>query len=379
MSDYYKILGVNKSASADEIKKAYRKLALQYHPDKNPGNKESEKKFKEINAAYDVLKDEKKRQTYDQFGESGLNGGGFRNNGNPFDFGGGFSDIFEDLFGSFGGGGNNRGRGGKQQNNRGSDLRYNMEITMEEAFRGDSKEIKVPTYTSCDVCDATGSADKKEKDRCNTCNGSGRIRISQGFFTVEKTCNTCNGSGYIIKNPCKKCHGTARVQKTKTLSVKIPAGVEEGMRIRLAGEGEAGILGGQNGDLYIFISIKSHTLFERENTDLHCVIPVKITTASLGGEILVPCIDGTKAKVKIPTGTQQGQQFRLKGKGMPKVNSSFYGDMYVHIKIEVPVNLNKKQKELLEQLDKTLGDESSPESKGFFDNVKDFLTGTGGK
>ncbi len=375
MSDYYKILGVERNASADDLKKAYRKLAMKYHPDKNPNDKEAEKKFKEINAAYDVLKDDKKRQTYDQFGEAGLNGGfgGGRNGGgNPFDFSGGFSDIFEDLFGNFAGG--NRQRKASN-NNRGSDLRYNLEISLEEAFRGENKQIKINTLATCDSCNGSGSEGKKEKETCPTCGGSGRIRTSQGFFTVERTCGTCGGTGSIIKNPCKKCGGEGRIRKEKTLSVKIPAGVEEGMRIRLSGEGEAGIQGGQAGDLYIFISIKDNPLFTRENTDLHYVAPIKITSAALGGEVLVNCIDGSKAKVKIPAGTQQGQQFRLKGKGMPKVNSSYVGDMYVHANIQIPTSLNKKQKELLEQLDASFNED---ENKGFFGNVKDFFTGTDG-
>ncbi len=371
MADYYQLLGVKKDDNAEDIKKAYRKLAMQYHPDKNPGDKEAEKKFKEINAAYDILKDDQKRAAYDRFGEAGVNGGsgGFGGK-NPFDFSGGFSDIFDDLFGSFGGGAG--GARKAQTNNRGSDLRYNLEISLEEAFRGDNVKINVPTFAGCEPCKGSGSEDGK-KETCGTCKGLGRVRASQGFFTIERTCATCSGTGNIIKHKCKFCHGSGRVKKNKTLSVKIPAGVEEGMRIRLTGEGEAGVSGGSSGDLYIFVSVRQHQLFERENTDLHCLVPLKVTTASLGGEIVVPCIDGSKAKVKIPAGTQQGQQFRLKGKGMPKVNSSFQGDMYVHAKIEIPVNLNKKQKELLEQFEKSLDDSSSPESRNFFNKVKDFF------
>jgi molecular chaperone DnaJ len=375
MADYYDLLGVTKSASQDEIKKSYRKLAMKYHPDQNPGNKEAEKKFKEINAAYDILKDEKKRAQYDQFGEAAFQGGGGgagQGFGGFGGFGGGnFSDIFEDLFG----GGFSQGGGRQQeQNNRGSDLRYNLDITMEEAFNGDNRTIKINTQGKCEPCGGTGSDDGGKTTVCSTCNGQGRVRVRQGFFTVERVCHVCNGMGSIIKNPCKKCSGAGRVLKSKNLSVKIPRGVEDGMRIRLTGEGEAGLRGGTAGDLYIVISIKQHNLFEREGADLHVEVPLKITTAILGGAIDVPTISGSKARVKIPAGTQNGHIFRLKGKGFTRVNSDIViGDMYVHAKLEVPVNLNKKQKELLEQFDSQLDSSSTPESESFMSKVKSFI------
>lgn len=380
MADYYDILGVSKSASADELKKAYRKLAMKYHPDKNPDDEEAEKKFKEISAAYDVLKDEEKRKIYDQFGEEGLNGaggpggGGF--SGAGFDFNSGFSDIFEDLFSGFGaGGGRRRGPSESGASKRGADLRYNMDISLEDAYWGNGVEINVPKYVACGDCGGSGSEGKAEKSTCPDCNGMGKVRMQQGFFMIERGCTTCSGTGEIIKNPCKTCKGSGRVRKNKKLSVKIPRGVEEGTRIRLAGEGEAGIHNAGNGDLYVFISIKEHSLFERDGADLHCEVPIKMTTAALGGEMVVPTIEGGKAKIKIPAGTQQGQLFRLKNKGMTRVGTdTVIGDMYVHVKIEVPVNMTKKQKELLKELDEEIGDKSTPESKGFFDKVKDFLS-----
>jgi molecular chaperone DnaJ len=372
MADYYKLLGVEKNASQDDLKKAYRKLAMKYHPDKNPGDKESEKKFKEINAAYDILKDEKKRQMYDQYGEAGLNAGssGFGGGRGGFEFAGGFSDIFDDLFGAFTG----QARGGKKQAQRGSDLRYNLDISLEEAYRGESVTIQVPSLSSCETCDGSGSADGKKPETCHTCGGSGRVRVQQGFFVMEKACGTCDGTGHIIKNPCKTCKGSGRVRKNKNLSVKIPKSVEEGTRIRLSGEGEAGANGAPSGDLYIFISIKPHQLFKKEGADLFCEVPIKMTTAALGGEIVVPTIDGSKAKIKIPAGTQAGDQFRLRGKGMTRMGTDDpLGDMYVETKIETPVNLSKRQKELLNEFE-TLSKENSPESDGFFGRVKEFFS-----
>lgn len=373
MANYYEILGVSKSATQDEMKKSYRKLAMKYHPDKNPGDVESERKFKEISSAYDILKDEQKRKVYDQYGEAGLNGGagggGFGQGG--FDFNSGFSDIFEDLFSGFGGG----SQGASSAKKRGSDLRYNLEISLEEAFSGENVTINVPKYATCESCDGEGTKEKNDKMTCPTCNGMGKVRAQQGFFMVERSCPECSGSGEVIKNPCKECSGSGRVRKNKKLSVKIPRGVEGGTRIRLSGEGEAGIRNAGSGDLYVFISITDHDLFERDGPNLHCEVPIRMTTAALGGEVVVPAIDGTKAKIKIPAGTQQGQLFRLKGKGMTRVGTnSVIGDMYVHAKIEVPVNLSKKQKEALKELDENLGDKSTPESKGFFDRVKDFLS-----
>lgn len=378
MTDYYDILGCKKNASADELKKSYRKLAMKYHPDRNPCDEEAERKFKEISAAYDILKDEKKRQIYDQYGEAGLNGGGNQGGfgGGGFDFNSGFSDIFEDLFSGFGGGGQSSGRrSSAEQSKRGADLRYNLEISLEEAYNGDNIQIEIPKHIKCDSCDGCGSEDKSEKLTCPTCNGMGKVRMQQGFFMIERSCSQCSGSGTIIKNPCKKCNGSGRVNGKKKLSIKIPRGVEEDTRIRLTGEGEAGIHNAGDGDLYVFISLKDHDLFVRDRADLHCEVPIKMTTAALGGEIIVPAIDGTKAKIKIPAGTQQGQKFRLKNKGMTKVGTNnIIGDMYVHAKIEIPVNLSKKQKTLLRELEDNIEDSCTPESKGFFDKVKEFLS-----
>ncbi len=379
MADYYSLLGVSKGASEDEMKKAYRKLAMKYHPDKNPGDKEAEKKFKELSSAYDVLRDPKKRQMYDQFGEAGVNGQGFGGGAGAagFDFASGFSDIFEDLFGSFGGRGG--ARASKAQNNRGSDVRYNLEIALEEAYRGDNVKINIQTHSSCDTCHGSGSADSKKVDVCTTCQGSGRMRVQQGFFMIERGCSACGGSGQIIKNPCKPCSGQGRVLKSKTLSVKIPRGVEDGTRIRLAGEGEAGIRGGIAGDLYIFVSVREHELFKREGAHLHCEVPIKMSTAILGGEITIPAIDGSKSKIKIPAGTQQGSQFRLRGKGMTRMGSdSAEGDMYIHTKVEVPVNISKRQRDIIQEFEDISDEKSNPESKSFLDDIKKFWDKMGG-
>ncbi len=375
MADFYDTLGVSRSASKDEIKQAYRKLAKEYHPDRNPGNKDAEHKFKEINAAYDILKDEEKRAAYDQYGEqafTGTGGGGF--NAGGFDFGGAassFSDIFEDLFS----GGMGMG-GGRQREStmRGADLRYNLDITLEQAYRGDKVTIQIPSYVTCETCDGTGSASKAAPETCETCGGSGRIRMQQGFFTMERTCPTCNGTGEIITDPCKACHGSGRIRKQRSLSVGIPAGVEEGTRIRLAGEGETGLRGNQPGDLHIFLIVKPHKLFMRVGADIFCKVPVPMTTAALGGHIEVPTLDGGKSRVSVPAGAQSGQRFRLKGKGMPMLRrNTSYGDMYIEAQIEVPVNLNKKQRELLVEFSESLREKSSPESESFTKKVKDFL------
>jgi molecular chaperone DnaJ len=371
--DYYEILGVSRTASQDELKKAYRKLAMEHHPDRNAGNPKAEQQFKEISEAYDILKDEQKRAAYDRYGHaaftSGAGQGGFGGGAGGFDFGGSFADIFEDLFG----GGAPGGRRGNARDSatRGADLRYNMGISLEEAFKGKQETIKITTSVACESCDGSGGEKGTKPVNCGTCNGTGRIRASQGFFTVERTCTTCQGMGKVIKDPCRSCAGTGRTRKEKTLAVNVPAGVEEGTRIRLAGEGEAGMRGGQAGDLYIFLSIEEHAFFKRDGADIHCTIPIKMTTASLGGAIEVPTIDGGKVKVTVPEGTQNGHQFRLRGKGMSILRSSNRGDMYIHTHVETPVKLTKKQKELLKEFEKS-GGGHSPEAEGFFSKVKDF-------
>jgi molecular chaperone DnaJ len=377
MSDFYSILGVAKNASEDELKKAYRKLAMQYHPDKNPGDAAAEKKFKEINEAYDVLKDSQKRAAYDQFGHAAFQGGmGGGGQAGGFDFSGSFSDIFEDLFGQFtnGGGGRQQGRsaGGAPGGARGNDLRYNMEIALDDAYRGKTQPITITTSDSCGDCNGSGAEKGTQPETCTTCGGRGVIRSQQGFFTVERTCHSCQGAGKVIKSPCKTCAGSGRVRKEKTLSVTIPAGVEEGTRIRLSGEGEAGFRGGPNGDLYIFLSIKPHKIFRRDGANIYCSVPLKLSTAALGGHVEVPTIDGGRVKVNVPEGTQSGHQFRLRGKGMSVLRSSAYGDMYIEVNVETPVKLNKKQKDLLKQFDEAGGKETSPASEGFFTKVKEF-------
>ncbi|MEJ0010873.1 MAG: molecular chaperone DnaJ [Alphaproteobacteria bacterium] len=380
--DYYSILGVKKGASEDELKKAYRKLAMQYHPDRNPGDAASEKKFKSINEAYDVLKDPQKKAAYDRYGHDAFTGGmgqaaaGGGAGGAGFDFtGGSFSDIFEDLFSEFTGGRRGGARtagGGAVGAARGSDLRYNLEITLEDAFRGKQQTVKVTTSATCEVCNGNGAEKGTTPEECPTCHGRGTVRAQQGFFTVERTCATCQGTGKIIKAPCKNCAGTGRVRKEKSLSATIPAGVEEGTRIRLAGEGEAGFRGGPPGDLYIFLSLKPHRLFRRDGANIHCSVPLKFSTATLGGHIEVPTIDGGRVKVTIPEGTQSGHQFRLKGKGMSVLRSSARGDMYIEVAVETPVNLSKKQKDLLREFDATAAKSTSPEADTFMGRVKEF-------
>ncbi|WP_299600680.1 molecular chaperone DnaJ [uncultured Tateyamaria sp.] len=375
--DYYDVLGVSKGASADEIKKGYRKKAKELHPDRNSDNPNAEAQFKEANEAYDVLKDADKKAAYDRFGhaafEGGMGGGGGRPGGGfgggQGDFGSAFSDVFDDLFGDFMGG--QRGGGGRQRASRGSDLRYNLRVSLEDAFAGLQKTINVPTSVQCDNCSGTGAEGGSEPTTCPTCSGMGKVRAQQGFFTVERTCPTCSGLGQIIKDPCKVCSGAGRVEKDRALSVNIPAGVETGTRIRLAGEGEAGMRGGPSGDLYIFIDVTDHKLFERDGTNLFCRVPVSMGTAALGGSIEVPTIDGGRGRVQIPAGSQSGRQMRLRSKGMPALRGGGAGDMFIELAVETPVNLTARQKELLREFEE-LSEENNPESSSFFSSVKSF-------
>jgi molecular chaperone DnaJ len=377
--DYYDVLGVTKGASADEIKKAYRQKAKELHPDRNQDNPDAEAQFKEANEAYEVLKDADKKAAYDRFGhaafEGGMGGGGPRGGAYPGgDFASAFSDVFDDLFGDFMGRG---GAGGRQRATRGSDLRYNLRISLEEAYKGLQKTIKVPTSVTCEVCHGSGSEAGAEPTTCPTCSGMGKVRAQQGFFTVERTCPTCGGLGQIIKNPCKACAGAGRVQKDRSLSVNIPQGVETGTRIRLAGEGEAGLRGGPTGDLYIFIEVADHPIFQRDGANLFCRVPVSMTEAALGGDIEVPTIDGGRSRVKVPEGSQSGKQMRLRGKGMPALRGGSWGDMFIELAVETPVNLTARQKELLREFDR-LSEENNPESKNFFSKVKSFWDGMKG-
>jgi molecular chaperone DnaJ len=378
--DYYEVLGVARGASAEELKKAYRQKAKELHPDRNADNPNAEASFKEVNEAYDVLKDADKKAAYDRYGhaafEGGMGGGrpggaGFGGNG---DFASAFSDVFEDLFGYFLGG---RGGQARSRAQRGSDLRYNLRVSLEEAYSGVQKTINVPSSQSCDVCRGTGAEGGAEPVTCPTCSGMGKVRAQQGFFTVERTCPTCQGLGQIIKNPCRSCGGQGRTEKERALSVNIPAGVETGTRIRLAGEGEAGLRGGPSGDLYIFIEVKDHAIFQRDGLHLYCRVPVSMTTAALGGEVEVPTIDGGRSRVKVPTGAQSGKQMRLRGKGMPALRGGGSGDMVIEMAVETPVNLTARQKELLREFEK-LSEENNPEGQSFFSKVKGFWDGMKG-
>jgi molecular chaperone DnaJ len=374
--DYYQVLGISKGATAEEIKKAYRTKAKELHPDRNADNPDAEAQFKEANEAYEVLKDADKKAAYDRFGHAafeggmgaGRPGGGF---GGGADYASAFSDVFDDLFGDIMG---RRGGGGGQRAVRGSDLRYNLRISLEDAYNGLQKTIQVPTAVSCDKCKGSGSEAGAEPQNCPTCAGMGKVRASQGFFTVERTCPTCSGMGQIIKNPCSQCGGAGRVERDRSLSVNIPAGVETGTRIRLAGEGEAGLRGGPSGDLYIFIEVSDHQLFQRDGINLYCRVPVSMTAAAMGGDIEVPTIDGGRSRVKVPAGSQSGRQMRLRGKGMPALRGGAYGDMMIELAVETPVNLTSKQKELLREFEK-LSEENNPESSGFFKKVKTFWDG----
>lgn len=371
--DYYEVLGVSKGASADELKKAYRRKAKELHPDRNSDNPNAENQFKEVNEAYDALKDPERKAAYDRYGHAAFEGGmggGPRPGGPQGDFTSAFSDVFDDLFGDFMGGGRG-GAGGRQRATRGSDLRYNLKVSLEEAFEGVQKTINVPTSVICGACSGTGAADGSEPTTCPTCSGMGKVRAQQGFFTVERTCPTCGGAGQIIKNPCQVCGGVGRVNKDRALSVNIPSGVETGTRIRLAGEGEAGLRGGPSGDLYIFIEVSEHELFQRDGQDLFCRVPVSMSSAALGGDIEVPSIDGGRSRVKVPSGSQSGRQMRLRGKGMPGLRGGGHGDMFIELAVETPVNLTSRQKELLREFEK-LSEENNPESSSFFTKVKSF-------
>ena len=369
--DFYDVLGVGKNANPGELKSAYRKLAVKYHPDKNPGDKAAEDKFKEASEAYGILSDQEKKQNYDNFGHAAFEGGGGRQSGGFGGFGGAdFSDIFEDFFGDFGGGSRSRGR--RNSSNRGSDLRYDLSITLEEAYEGKKQDIKFSTTEKCNTCKGNGSKPGSSPDRCSTCGGNGKVRSNQGFFTVQQTCPQCAGSGEEITDPCNDCSGQGNKQTSKKISVTIPKGVDDGTRIRLAGKGEAGTKGGSSGDLYLFINVHSHELFKRSDENLFFEFPLSIADAALGTTIEIPTIDGGRAKIKIPDGTQNGKQFRLKGKGMPYMRGSGNGDLYVQVTTEVPISLNKAQKELLEKFREIENDKSNPSIKKFFQKAKSF-------
>ncbi len=378
--DFYEILGVPKGSSAEELKKAYRSKAKELHPDRNSDNPNAEAQFKEINEAYDVLKDADKKAAYDRYGHAAFEGGmggprgsaGAAGNG---DFASAFSDVFEDLFGDFMG--RSGGGGGRARAQRGSDLRYNLRVSLEESFKGVQKTINVPSSVACETCRGTGAEGGAEPVTCPTCSGMGKVRAQQGFFTVERACPTCNGQGQIVKNPCKSCGGAGRVERERALSVNIPAGVETGTRIRLAGEGEAGMRGGPSGDLYIFIEVKDHPIFQRDGVNLFCRVPVTITTAALGGEVEVPTIDGGKSRVKVPAGAQTGKQMRLRAKGMPALRGGGVGDMLIELAVETPVNLTTRQRDLLREFEQ-LSAENNPEGSSFFTKVKGFWDGMKG-
>ena len=378
--DFYDVLGVTKGASGDEIKKAYRRKAKELHPDRNKDNPESESQFKEANEAYEILKDAEKKAAYDRYGHAAFEGGMGGGRGGGFHPGGqegfasAFSDIFDDLFGGSGGFG---GGSSRQRATRGSDLRYNLHVTLEEAHQGLKKTVTVPTSVACDPCNGTGAESGAEPAMCPTCSGMGKVRAQQGFFTVERTCPTCQGAGQTIKNPCQTCHGAGRTEQERTLSVNIPAGVETGTRIRLSGEGEAGLRGGPAGDLYIFIEMRDHQIFERDGVNLFCRVPVSMASAALGGDIEVPTIDGGRSRVKIPSGSQSGRQMRLKSKGMPALRGAGHGDMYIELAVETPVNLTSRQKEIMREFDDIAAD-NNPQRSNFFGKVKTFWEGMKG-
>jgi molecular chaperone DnaJ len=369
-SDYYALLGVEKTASEAELKAAFRKLAMKHHPDRNPGDKTAEATFKELNEAYQVLSDPQKRAAYDRFGHAAFeNGGGGPGFGN--DFASSMADIFEDLFGDFTG--RQRQQAGGRE--RGSDLRYNLEITLEEAYAGKTATLKVPTSLACDACSGTGAKPGSQPRRCTTCAGQGRVRATQGFFSVERTCPSCQGRGETIDDPCRSCNGAGRITRERTLSVNIPAGVEDGTRIRLAGEGEAGLRGGPSGDLYIFLSLKPHPFLQRDGADLFCRVPVSMVAAALGGEVSVPVLDGEDCTVKVPEGTQTGKQIRIKGRGMPVLRARDHGDLYIQVIVETPQKLSTRQRELLREFERESSKDTQPESASFFAKVRDFFGG----
>ncbi|WP_345194388.1 molecular chaperone DnaJ [Kistimonas scapharcae] len=370
--DYYEVLGVSRDVGEKEIKKAYRRMAMKFHPDRNPGDKESEEKFKEVNEAFEILSDPQKRAAYDQYGHAGVDpnmgagagAGGFGN----------FSDIFGDVFGDIFGGASGGGRG-RSSMQRGADLRYSLDLDLEEAVRGTTKKIRIPTLVECNTCHGSGAKKGSSPVTCTTCGGHGQVRMQQGFFTVQQTCPECHGSGQVIKDPCPDCHGEGRIREYKTLSVKVPAGVDTGDRIRLSGEGEAGVNGGPAGDLYVQMEVREHPIFQRDGKHLYCEVPISIIDAALGGELEVPTLDG-KVKLKIPAETQTGKMFRMRGKGVPPVRGGGVGDLICKVMVETPVNLTSHQKDLLQQLQKSFEDESnnhSPQKKSFFEGVKKFF------
>ena len=385
--DYYEVLGVSRGASADELKKAYRRKVREHHPDRNADDPRAEARFKEVNEAYDALKDPQRKAAYDRFGHAAFEGGtgasaagararGAYAGGGQGDFASAFSDVFDDLFGDMMGRG---GAAGRTRAARGSDLRYNLRVGLEEAYGGVQRSIRVPSSVTCDVCHGSGAAGGAEPSTCPTCSGMGKVRAQQGFFTVERTCPTCGGAGQLIKNPCARCAGAGRVERERTLSVNVPPGVETGTRIRLAGEGEAGLRGGPAGDLYIFVEVEEHPIFQRDGTNLFCRVPVSITDAALGGDIEVPTIDGGRSRVKVPAGSQSGRQMRLRGKGMPALRGGAAGDMFIELAVETPVHLSSRQKELLREFERLSEDRTNPESSGFFDKVRSFWDGVTGR
>ncbi|MEM9170174.1 MAG: molecular chaperone DnaJ [Pseudomonadota bacterium] len=370
--DFYSVLGVSREADEAALKSAFRKGAMKFHPDRNPGDAEAERRFKEMNEAYEVLSDPQKRAAYDRYGHDAFKNGGMNGAGGARGFdSGAFSDIFDDIFGEFmGARAGPRGRGGP---GRGADLKYALEITLSEAFAGKSAEITVPGTVVCQTCNGTGAKPGTGPTTCTTCRGVGRVRMQQGFFTIERTCPDCGGVGQIVKDPCPDCGGHGRVRRERTLKVDIPAGIQSGTRIRLAGEGEAGPRGGPEGDLYIFVEVRGHDLFERDEDDLYCALPVPMTTAALGGELEAPTVDGGRVKVSIPEGVQTGKRFRVRGKGMTRLNQKGRGDLYVEIQVETPVGLNGRQKDLLREFCEAGGGEDAcPQSKNFFQRAKTF-------